>query len=80
MNKIIPTLDEVRALNGRIFAMLNEREREVLIYYRQQGRKHGVSIEVDGDVDSRAIAAACSMAEIDAIVKKTNATIVVNIA
>lgn len=36
-----PTIDAVKALDGRIFAMLDASELETLEFYRAQGRKFG---------------------------------------
>jgi hypothetical protein len=79
MSSATPTLDEVRALNGRIYAMLDDREREVLLFFKRQGLKFGVSIEVTGDADLNAVAAARSTGEIDAILKKTEGTVLVGV-
>jgi len=43
----LPAIDQVQALDGRIFAMLSTFESQVLSFYRAQGRKCGVAQQVN---------------------------------
>jgi len=75
-----PAIDDVKALDGKIFAMLTERENEVLNFYRDQGRKFGVSVSVMNEADPEALARARSKEEADAIMKSANSRISVTVA
>lgn len=44
----IPTLESLKALNGRVLAMLSPDETAVLQFYRSRGRKFDVTIEIIG--------------------------------
>jgi hypothetical protein len=39
-----PSTEAVKALDGKIFAMLSEAELKVLEFYQKRGRKYGVSV------------------------------------
>lgn len=41
-----PSLDAIKALDGKLFAMLSVGERQVFDFYRDQGRKYGVIVGI----------------------------------
>lgn len=71
----IPSIEAIKALDGRIFAMLNTTELETLEFYRAQGRKYGVSVSIINKADPNAVAAAKSRQEADHIMKSANSLI-----
>jgi hypothetical protein len=73
------TIDAVRALNGRIWATLDDSELQTLEFYRAQGRKFGVSIQIENKADPIAVAAAKSRKEADHIMKSANSLISVTV-
>lgn len=75
----IPTLDSLKALDGRIFAMLDESELEVLNFYRDQGRKFDVTVTVVNKADPNALARASSRAQADEILKQANSVVSIEI-
>ena len=68
----LPTTAEVKALDGKIFAMLTEREAHVLDFFRMYGRKHGVAVQVKNEADPDALARATSKSQADEILKSAN--------
>lgn len=79
MQTTIPTLEQAKALDGRIFAMLTAREVEVLDFYRTQGRKFDVSVSIVNKADPAELARAKSQAQTDEILKKANSLVTVEI-
>lgn len=71
----IPTIDQVMALDGRIFAMLTPEEAAVLDFYRKQGRKYDVAVSIINKADPIEVARAGSPAEADAIMKRANSLV-----
>ncbi len=41
-----PTIEDVKLIDGKDFAMLNKREKVVYDYFWQYGRKFGIAISV----------------------------------
>ena len=74
-----PSIEAIKALDGRIFAMLNAFELETLEFYRAQGRKYGVAVSIINIADPKAVAAAISRQEADHIMKSANSLISVTI-
>ena len=70
-----PTIEDILALDGRIFAMLTPGELETLDFYRAQGRKYGVSIKIIGEVDSDELKRAKSQKDADQILRRTNSRV-----
>jgi len=62
----------VQALDGRIFATLSDEEMAVLHFYRDTGRKFGVSVSIDTDADPGELARAVSREHADQILKRAN--------
>lgn len=73
----LPTTEEVKALDGKVFAMLTDRESLVLDFYRKQGRKFGVSIEIESEADPDLLRQAKSEQQADEIMKRANSRIYV---
>lgn len=67
-----PTLQSVKALDGRIFAMLNSDEIAVYKFYRDRGRKYGVSISVINKADPAKLAQARTTEQAEEIMKSAN--------
>jgi len=74
-----PSIEAIKALDGRIFAMLNAAELETLEFYRAQGRKYGVAVSIINQADPKAVAAAKSRQEADHIMKSANSLISVSV-
>lgn len=79
MNKP-PSIEEVKALDGRIFAMLNPGEEAVLNFYRAHGRKFCVSVSIINEGDPEELARAPSRLQADQILKRTNSRIHVTVS
>lgn len=77
--KATPTLDEIKALDGRIFAMLTEQEEEVFNFYRDMGRKYGLSVGVLNEASAELLATASSQEQADQILKSANSRIFVKV-
>ncbi|MEM8519037.1 hypothetical protein [Janthinobacterium sp. CAN_S7] len=75
----IPTIDEVKALDGKIFAMLNEREMDVLNFYRLRGRKYGVAVAVINEADPKQLAHAGSQEQADQVLKSANSRVSITV-
>jgi hypothetical protein len=75
-----PTIAEVLTLDGKIFAMLNERESEVLDYYRDRGRKYGVAVSIINEADPEELARAASKEHADQIMKRANSRVSVTVS
>ena len=70
-----PSIEEVKALDGRIFAMLNEEEEAVLNFYLHRGRKFGVSVSIINEASKEELAKATSKQQADHILKSANSRI-----
>lgn len=74
-----PTIEAVKALDGRIFAMLDASELDTLEFYEAQGRKYGVAVSIINKADPEAVAAAKSRQDADHIMKSANSLISVTV-
>ncbi|WP_394475095.1 hypothetical protein [Ralstonia mannitolilytica] len=79
MDSTTPSIEAVKALDGKMFAKLSEEEKQVLTFYRDRGRKYGVSIEIVGDVDAAELAQA-SREQADQILARANSRVTVAIS
>lgn len=79
MPNTIPTLDQIQALDGRIFAMLSDDELAVLDFYRAQGRKFNVAVSLANTADPAELLRARSQAQVDEILKQANSVVNVTI-
>ena len=75
MGAIAPSIEAVKALDGKNFAMLNQDERQILDFYRDRGRKYGVSVAIVSDADSDELARAASREQADQILAKANSRV-----
>jgi hypothetical protein len=75
-----PTIEQARALDGKIFAMLSVEDQNVLDFYRAQGRKFGVSISIINEADPDELAQAASQEQADQIMKRANSRVSVTVA
>jgi hypothetical protein len=75
-----PSIDDVRALDGKDFAMLNNEEKAVFDFYYHQGRKFGVSLKVISAAPKEALEQATSEQQHNEIVSRYSSTISVQIA
>lgn len=75
----IPTIEQVKALDGCVFGMLTAEEVAVLDFYRKQGRKYDVAIFIISKADPGDLARARSQAEADAIMKSANSVVSVSV-
>ncbi len=71
----IPTLEAIQSLDGRIFATLNEQELLALEFYRAQGRKYDVAVNIINKADPADLARAQSQTQADAIMKRANSLV-----
>jgi hypothetical protein len=69
------SLEAVKALDGKIFAMLTDDEMEVLNFYRAQGRKYGISATVEPTNEVADEVAAVSRQRADDLLKRTNSRV-----
>lgn len=74
-----PSIEAIKALDGRILAMLNASELDTLEFYRAQGRKYGVAVSIINQADPKAVADAKSRQEADHIMKSANSLISVSV-
>lgn len=70
-----PSIDEVKALDGKIFAMLSDRENEVYKFYRNQGRKYGVAISIVNKANQEELSRAASEEQAEQIMKSANSLV-----
>ena len=71
----IPTLESIRALNGRIFATLSPKEHEVFDFYAAQGRKFEVEISIVKDGVAIDLDDAPGRARAEAIIKASDSKV-----
>ncbi|HEP6430835.1 TPA: hypothetical protein VDB83_005161 [Burkholderia cenocepacia] len=71
----IPSIEQAKALNGKILAMLSEDEQAVLDFYRLQGRKYGVEISIVNEADPEELARATSREQADQLLKRSNSRV-----
>lgn len=79
MSEQQPSIEQVRALDGRIFAMLDADEERVLNFYRDRGRKYGVSVSIINEGDPGELLRASSKQQSDQILKRTNSRVHVRV-
>lgn len=75
-----PTIEQVKALDGKIFAMLTAEEQSVLDFYRNQGRKYRVAVSIINEADPEELARAASQEQADQILKSANSGVSVTVA
>lgn len=72
-------LDNILALDGRIFATLNDDEYKTYEFYRDQGRKYGVFVKVINEADPELLVQATSCLQAEQILKSANSRLSVSI-
>lgn len=75
-----PKIEEIQALNGRLFATLNENERNTLQFFTMQGRKFGVAISIVNEASQTELAAARSPQQAEDVLKNANSRVHVLVA
>jgi|APLak6261701877_1056259.scaffolds.fasta_scaffold00004_95 hypothetical protein len=75
----IQTLNSIKALDGRNFAMLKADELVTLNFYLAQGRKYDVEITIMSDADQSELARAPSKQQADEIMRRANSHVYVNV-
>lgn len=75
-----PSIEAIRALHGKIFAMLTPEEEATLNFYRDRGRKYGVAVSIINEADPEELAKATSRLQADEILKRGNSRINVTIS
>ena len=73
------SIEAVKALDGRIFAMLSPNEEALLNLYRAQGRKWGVSVSIINEADPAELARARSRQQADQVLKSANSRVSVTV-
>lgn len=74
-----PTIEQVQALDGRMFAMLSTSELDIFYFYLNQGRKFGVAVALIHNVDPEELARAASQRQAEKIVRRTSAKVSVTV-
>ena len=80
MNNLQPSIEAIKALDGKIFAMLTPGEEVTLNFYRDQGRKFGVAVSIINEADPAELAKAPSRLQADQILKSANSRISVSVS
>ncbi|SEU40125.1 hypothetical protein SAMN03159335_06199 [Burkholderia cepacia] len=75
-----PTIEQIKALDGKIFAMLTDSEHEVLKFYRDRGRKFGVAVSIINEADPDELSRASSREQADQILKRANSRVSVTVS
>ena len=74
-----PSITDIMALDGKIFAMLTPVEMATLDFYRDRGRKFGVSVSILSDTDQDELINTASRQQADEILKRSNSRIGVTV-
>lgn len=75
-----PSIDDVKALNGKDFAILNNEEKAVYEFYWRQGRKFGVSVKTISEAPKEELELANSKQQYDEIVSRYPSSISIEVA
>lgn len=70
-----PSIESLKALNGKIFAMLTPDEEATLNFYRYRGRKFGVVVTIINEANPMQLARAHSKDAVDQVLKSANSRI-----
>jgi hypothetical protein len=74
-----PKIEEIRALDGKIFATLDKHEQRVLQFYFEQGRKFGVAVSIMNEANPEELAAARDRHQAAEIMKSANSRVHVQV-
>lgn len=69
------SIEAIKSLDGKIFAMLTPEEESMFNFYRDQGRKFGVSASIISESDPDEMVRAGSKNQADSILKRSNSRI-----
>jgi hypothetical protein len=75
LNTTNPSIAAVKELDGKIFALLDADEMRVFDFYREKGRKFGVSVSVINEADPAELARAKTQEHADQIMKRANSLV-----
>ncbi len=70
-----PNIEAIKALDGKIFAMLSPDEEATLSFYRRRGRKYGVLVSIINEADPDELAKSQARGEADQILKNANSRV-----
>ncbi|WP_186035758.1 hypothetical protein [Burkholderia gladioli] len=70
-----PTIEQIKALDGKVFATLTDNELAVLNFYRDRGRKFGVAFSVINEADPDELARASSREQADQVLKRADSRV-----
>lgn len=73
-------IEAVKALDGKLFAMLTPEEEATLNFFRDVGRKFGVAVQVISEADPAQLDKAPSQLQADQILKRTNSRVSVTVS
>lgn len=74
------SLEAVKSLDGKIFSTLSQDEKALLDFFRDQGRKYGVSIWIINEANAEELSQARSRQQADQILRQANSRIKVFVA
>jgi hypothetical protein len=74
-----PTIEQVKALDDKIFAQLADSEKAVLSFYRDYGRKFGVAISFINEANPDELASASSREQADQLLQRADSRISVTV-
>lgn len=74
-----PSVEEAQALDGKNFAMLGDREREVLSFFAAQRRKFGVAVRIVSDADPEELTLARSREQAEVVMQNANSRVFVTV-
>jgi hypothetical protein len=77
--RTLPSIDAVRALDGKYLATLDNKELGILNFYKNQGRKHGVSLKISNEAAPLDFMHPASLQYADDIPKPTDSIIRVTV-
>jgi hypothetical protein len=77
-NSARPILEEIKALDGRIYAMLSDKEKSALFFVMGQGRKLDVAVALINDADAQTLRS-LSEADAEQLLMSSNSTISITI-
>ncbi|UVS88310.1 hypothetical protein EFP18_30005 (plasmid) [Burkholderia glumae] len=75
-----PTIEQIKELDGKVFATLTDNELAVLNFYRDRGRKFRVAVSVINEADPDELARASSREQADQVLKRANSRVSVTVS
>jgi len=75
-----PTIEQVKLLDGKIFAILSDEELDVLNYFRTRGRKFGVVVTILSEANPEELKRAKSEEQADEIIRRANSKISIQVS